>query len=200
MNKKKDLGILFIGNSHTYCNDMPRLVKLRADEEGYNCRVTMLAHPNWFLSQHAAEPEARFNILYGKYDYVVLQEHAHPFGPEEEFLVAAVALDKMIREAGSTPVICECWAKKDEPELQDHMNIVHRHVAEEIGALVAPVGENWRGCMENRPDLEMYDVDGAHASRAGSDFAAKYIWETILGDIHRKERKNRKPEVPNESL
>ena len=140
MNKQKDLNMLFIGNSHTYCNDMPRLVRLRAIEEGYHCRVTMLAHPNWFLSQHANEPEARFNILYGKYDYVVLQEHAHPLGPEEAFLDAAVTLNRMIREAGSTPVICECWAKKDEPELQDHMNMVHRHVAEEIGALIAPVG------------------------------------------------------------
>ena len=187
MSKKKDLSILFIGNSHTYYNDMPRLVKLRADEEGYNCRVTMLAHPNWFLSQHAEEPEARFNILYGKYDYVVLQEHAHPFGPEEEFLNSAIALNKMIREAGSTPVIYECWAKKDEPELQDHMNQVHRHVAEEIGALIAPVGENWWTYKESWPNLEMYDEDGAHASYAGSDFAAKLIWETVLDDLHRKE-------------
>ena len=89
MCKEKDLNILFIGNSHTYYNHMPRLVILRAIEAGYNCRVTMLAHPNWFLSQHAEEPDTRFNILYGKYDYVVLQEHAHPFGPEEEFLNAA---------------------------------------------------------------------------------------------------------------
>ena len=185
MNQKKDLNILFIGNSHTYYNDMPRMVKLRADEEGYNCRVTMLAHPNWFLSQHAEEPEARFNILYGKYDYVVLQEHAHPFGPEEKFRDAAVALNRMIREAGSIPVICECWAKKDEPEMQAHMNEVHRHVAEETGALVAPVGENWRSCQESRPNLEMYDADGAHASPAGSDFAAKQIWDTILDDIKR---------------
>ncbi len=187
MSKKKDLNILFIGNSHTYYNDMPRLVKRRADEEGYNCRVTMLAHPNWFLSQHVDEPEARFNILYGKYDYVVLQEHAHPFGPEEEFLNAAIVLNKMIREAGSTPIIYECWAKKDEPELQDHMNMVHRHIAEEIGALIAPVGENWWIYKESWPDLEMYADDGQHASPAGSDFAAKYIWETICMDMDRKE-------------
>ena len=32
MDKKMDLNILFIGNSHTYYNDMPRLVKLRAVE------------------------------------------------------------------------------------------------------------------------------------------------------------------------
>lgn len=188
MNQRKDLSLLFIGNSHTYHNDMPLAVQRRAEEESRNCRVTMLAHPNWFLSRHAEEPEARFNILYGRYDYVILQEHAHPFGPEEEFLNAAMALNRMIREAGSTPVIYECWAKKDEPEKQAYMNEVHRCVAAEIGALVAPVGEKWRNGRESRPGPEMYDEDGAHASCAGSDFAAQVIWEEIRGDLERKER------------
>ncbi len=188
MKQKKDLSILFIGNSHTYYNDMPLMVKRRAGEEGYPCRVTMIAHGGWYLSQHVEEPDVRFNILYGQYDYVVLQEHAHPFGPEERFLNAAAALNRMIREAGSIPVIYECWAKKSEPEKQEHMNEVHRHVAGEIGALLAPVGENWWRCQESWPDLEMYDADGAHASRAGSDFAAKYIWEVIHMDLDRKER------------
>ena len=186
MNNKKNIGILFIGNSHTYHNDVPLMVRNLADEEGFNCRVTMLAHPNWFLSRHAEEPEARFNILYGKYDYVVLQEHAHPFGPEESFLSAAIALNRMIREAGSIPVIYECWSRKDETEAQDHMNEVHRHIAEEISALLAPVGESWH----NQPGVDVYDEDGAHASPAGSCFAAQCIWKTILDDIRRKETKD----------
>ncbi|MBR3018103.1 MAG: hypothetical protein IKH57_13685 [Clostridia bacterium] len=40
---------------------------------------------------------------------------------------------------------------------------------------LAPVGENWWGYMKSRPKLEMYAEDGAHASPAGSDFAAKFI-------------------------
>jgi len=184
---KKDLNILFVGNSHTYFNDMPLMVQRRAVDEGLHCKVTMIAHGGWFLSQHAAEPDVRFNILYGKYDYVVLQEHAHPFGPEEDFLNASMTLNDMIREAGSTPVIYECWAKKDEPEVQNHMNEVHQHVAQEIGALLAPVGENWWSYKHSWPDIEMYAEDGVHASPAGSDFAAKYIWNTIREDLDRKE-------------
>ncbi len=68
------------------------------------------------------------------------------------------------------------------------MNQIHRHVVEEIDALIAPVVENWWAYKESRPNLEMYNEDGAHVSRAGSDFAAKLIWETILDDLHRKER------------
>ena len=179
----KTLNLLFIGNSHTYCNDMPLLVKRRAEDEGYSCRVTMLAHPGWFLEQHANDPEARFNILYGGYDYVVLQEHAHPFGPEEGFLNSARALNFWIREVGAIPVIYETWAKRDEPHIQFHMNEVHQRVAKDIDALLAPVGEEWWGYTKSWPQLEMYDEDGAHASRAGSDFAAKMIWDTIRNDL-----------------
>ena len=39
--------------------------------------------------------------------------------------------------------------------------------------------------MQSWSDLEMYDEDGAHASRAGSDFVAKTIWEEIQNDLGR---------------
>ena len=92
MKKRKPLNILFVGNSHTYYNDMPLMVQRRAIECGYDFRVTMIAHGGWFLAQHAEEPDVRFNILYGGYDYVVLQEHAHPFGPVENGSVRLEAL------------------------------------------------------------------------------------------------------------
>ena len=184
--KQKPLAILFIGNSHTYFNDMPLMVQRRAEDAGYDCRVTMIAHGGWFLAQHVEEPDVRFNILYGRYDYVVLQEHAHPFGPEEKFRDAAIGLNKMIRQAGSVPVLYETWARKTEQEAQAQMNETHRHIAKEIGALLAPVGENWWLYQQSWPDLDVYAKDGAHASPAGSDFAAKYIWEVIQGDIDHK--------------
>ena len=186
--KRKPLAILFIGNSHTYFNDMPLMVQRRAEDAGYDCRVTMIAHGGWFLAQHVEEPDVRFNILYGHYDYVVLQEHAHPFGPEEKFREAAVRLNELIRQAGSVPILYETWARKAEPEAQAQMNEAHRRIAEEIGALLAPVGENWWLYQRSWPDLEVYAEDGAHASPAGSDFAAKYIWEEIRGDIEHKKK------------
>ena len=186
--KKKCLSILFIGNSHTYYHDMPLKVQERAIEDGYDCRVVMLAHPGWFLAQHVEEPDVRFNILHGNYDYIVLQEHAHPFGPEEKFREAVDVLAGWIREAGSRCVIYETWAKKTEPEVQPHMNEVHHQIAEKSGALLAPVGENWWDYQRSWPNLEMYEKDGEHASEAGSDFAAKYIWEEICNDLERQGR------------
>ena len=187
MAKKKSLGILFIGNSHTYYNDMPIMIKQRAVEAGYDCRIAMIAHGGWYLEQHAKEPDVRFNILYGDFDYVVLQEHAHPFGPEEVFFTAAIALNNWIRKSESTPVIFETWARENEPEEQLHINDIHEQVADKIGALLAPVGQNWWRYKDSWPDIHIYAEDGEHASERGSDFAAKMIWETIRSDLVRKE-------------
>ena len=185
--KKELIKVLFIGNNHTYYNDMPSLAKRRLDEDGYDCHVTMLAHPAWFLAQHVEDPEAKFNIRFGGYDYVVLQEHAHPFGPEEKFFEAVRTLTDWIKEAGATPVIYLTWAQKNEPEAQQRMTDAHKRIAEETGSLLAHVGDEWWGYMRSWPELEMYADDGAHASPAGSDFAAKMIESEILHDLHRKE-------------
>ena len=99
MAKKKHLKVLFIGNSHTYYHDLPAWVALMAREEGYDCDVTMLAHGGWYLHQHVKEPDVRFNIKYGHYDYVVLQEHSHPFDDIPGYIEAATTLSSWIRNA-----------------------------------------------------------------------------------------------------
>lgn len=176
--------ILFIGNSHTFFNDMPKMVAELAREQGVDCEVTMLAHGGWLLEQHAAEKDVRFNILYGNYDYVVLQERSHPFGPEEKYFEAVRKLNEWMKEAGSKPVIYMTWAKKEEEYEQARMTEAFRKISEEIGAVLAPVGSEWWIYRKKRPDVELYYEDGAHASKQGSEFAASIIWKAIDQDMN----------------
>ena len=182
----KKLMILFIGNSHTYYHDLPERVAVLARQEGYDCGVTMLAHGGWYLHQHVKEPDVRFNIRYGRYDYVVLQEHSHPFDCIPEYFEAVSALAGWIREAGSTPVIYGTWAMKEDEPTQAYMNEVNRRISQENGALLAPVGESWWSEVRREPETEMYDEDGQHASERGMDFAAGIIWTTIREDLEGK--------------
>lgn len=186
MEKTNRIKILFIGNSHTYFNDLPQIVATMAEECGYDADVTMIAHGGWYLIQHVAEPDVPFNIKYGHYDYVVLQEHSHPFNRLEDYESALETLVGWIKEAGSTPVIYGTWSMKAEPEVQELMNTTNRRLSEKFSTLYAAVGENWWQYQKSWPTIEMYASDGAHASRAGSEFAAKYIWETIQVDLERK--------------
>ena len=188
MARNKKVKILFIGNSHTYYHDLPAWVALIAREEGFECEVTMLAHGGWYLHQHVKEPDVRFNIKYGHYDYVVLQEHSHPFDDIPGYIEAAQTLSGWMKEAGSTPVIYGTWARKDEESAQETMNTVNRKLAEDIGAVYAPVGESWWSMRRNYPEIEMYDEDGGHASERGIEYAAKVIWAAIKTDWNRKHR------------
>ena len=64
---------LFIGNSHTYYNDMPGIFKEICKENGIDMQVTMLTKGGMGLDYHADNEQTRFNILYGDYDFVILQ-------------------------------------------------------------------------------------------------------------------------------
>ncbi len=179
----KSIRVLFIGNSHTYVNGVPKLFLDLAKQNDIDCTVTMITHPGWKLSQHTADPEAEFNILHGGYDYVVLQEHTHPFVPHEEFYASIRKLVGWIRQTPATPVLYMTWAEKTKPENQAELCEVFTNMANETGALLAPVGAEWWKYREANPDVELYSPDGGHASPAGSSLAARVIFETIAADL-----------------
>lgn len=175
--------ILFIGNSHTYFNDMPHIVSEDLmKQKGIYCETTMLAHGGWTLRQHVEEPQTRFNIIYGGYDYVVLQDSAHPFAGQEELIAASKALNAFISAAGSIPVAYMTWTKKGDEAHQSEMTEAYTRMADEIGAVLAPVGEKWYSYMKEHPDAQLYAEDGQHASMIGSSLAAQTIVDAIIAD------------------
>ena len=123
--------LLFIGNSHTYKNDLPELVSRKFRENGIDCGTVMLAQPGWTLTQHSVSPEVSFNIRFGGYDYVVLQEHAHPFEDTERYLNAVKLLSELAKSAGSIPLIYGTWARKAEPDKQAEMSAAYERAAKE---------------------------------------------------------------------
>ncbi len=179
----KKIHVLFIGNSHTYVNGVPKLFRDLAEQNGIDCGVTMITHPGWKLSQHIEWPEAEFNILHGDYDYVVLQEHTHPFIPHEEFYTSIRTLVGWIRQTSATPVLYMTWAEKNKPKNQDELCHVFTKMADETGALLAPVGVEWWKYHAEHPDVELYCPDGGHASPAGSSLAARVIFETVSAHL-----------------
>jgi len=173
--------ILFIGNSHTFYHDLPYHVALRIEALcGVKPDITMIAHGGWFLEQHIAEPDVKFNILYGNYDYVVLQEHTHAFFPEK-MISACEFLCDMIHQSKSVPVIYMTWAEKSHPEDQEILSSTCRTIAAEYHALLAPVGEARWDYIRQSGDIDgLFDSDGQHTSFAGIPIAADVLSKTIL--------------------
>ena len=167
---------LFIGNSHTYVNDLPELFRRCCQDSGIPMEVTMLAHPGIGLEDHAAEPQTRFNILFGGYDYVVLQHRAHPMGDLQKMHDGAAQILGWVKQAGSAPVFYQTWAARGNEAYQSTMSGVYEQLGAEFSVPVAPVGDTWQAAQ----DPSLYGPDGEHASPAGSLLAARVIFETIF--------------------
>ena len=117
--------ILFIGNSHTYFNDMPHIFKQICQENYINIEVTMLARGYKGLDYHCKEPQTRFNILYGNYDVVVLQHLQSGF--DKDVLYNSVKqLKEWINMSGATPILYMTWSMKDEREKQVELSEGYR--------------------------------------------------------------------------
>ena len=173
--------VLFVGNSHTYFNDMPRLfARMCAALTGEKPEVQMLAYSNRGLRWHREEYYAlRFALLYGGFDYCVLQQQAHPMPPEEETRAAAERIMALCRRCGTKPVLFMTWAMKAEPEMADIMSRLYRQLAAETGALLCPVGECFAALTAEHPEIELYWKDGAHASPEG-DYLIAAMFAVLL--------------------
>jgi len=189
LKKFKMKKILFIGNSHTYMNDMPELVRrMVEDAAGEECQVFMLAYSGRSLKWHMDEEyfSERFNILHGHYDYCIIQECAHPMTEFEDTIKYTHEIIELCKKVNTTPIIFETWAEKDKPENQSEMNRRYRKIAEDEGVKLAPIGEIWSKVLKefaNEPDADLYYKDGAHASGLGDYLVAMTLTKTITGRL-----------------
>ncbi|MBQ7434023.1 MAG: hypothetical protein IJV50_11295 [Lachnospiraceae bacterium] len=174
--------VLFIGNSHTYYNDMPHLFAEIGACNGIDIDVTMLTKGGMGFDYHVQEEQVRFNILYGHYDYIVLQHVAHPMGDLNVMKEAAIRLAEWIGQTDSKALFYMTWTRKaDGEEAQPAMAKPYLELGELLHYPVAPVGQVWWAYHRAHPEVELYFTDDRHASREGSLLAAYTIFETMIG-------------------
>ena len=99
--------VLFIGNSHTFFNDMPELFARFVEKTtGEKPEVVMLAYGGRDYQWHRKEYFAvRFNLMYGGYDYCVLQQAAHPYPEKESTMEYGGMLIELCKKYGVKPVV-----------------------------------------------------------------------------------------------
>lgn len=175
--------VLFVGNSLTYTNNLPELVKLEAKSRGFKVKVSMLAYPNYAIIDHWSDGDVQKMIMNGKYDYVVIQQG--PSSQEEG--------RRMLIEDGATLArLCEkyetqlayfmVWPSNVYYHTFDKVIQNHKAAAEENNAVLFPVGEVWKKHFDETKDFSYYGMDGFHPSLRGSQVAAKVIVDTLLKD------------------
>jgi len=186
--------ILFIGNSRTYPNDMPYMVRRMADSAGApeKYQVRMHALPGENFEGHWNNPRARGLIADG-YDDIVLQESSGAHTSEADaakFLRYGERLAAEAAASGARPILFVGWNYgpslfRNEPpgapaaydrRIQDD----HRRLEGLSGARRANVGRVWRAVLAAEPPFRL-ESDGNHPNLHGSYLSALVIYARLSG-------------------
>jgi hypothetical protein len=178
--------VLFIGNSHTFYHDMPRMVGEIADSA---------QSPVRFATQQHAIGGARFRdhwnnqdvqlLLKQPWDYVIFQggsnetTYAQSVG---DFHAFGRKLIKAAKATGAHVALYVTWPYRDDyedmrryPVLKETMAIDiqknYRQLAADTGATLVNIGERWQMLRRYEPGMPLYE-DGNHATVQGSYLVA----------------------------
>lgn len=195
------LRLLFIGNSYTYYNDLPKMVYKIANSQNKKLSVKSVTKGGERLSGHLKNKELHKILTTQKWDYVVLQEHSSaPAKPTEvvsaETYRAATSLDSLIHLGSpkAKTIFYMTWGHKYGCQhkienyplvytyegMQERLKLSYLEMAYKNNARCAPVGMAWEEVRQNRPDYQLYDADCTHPSKLGSYLAANVIYTTIF--------------------
>ena len=170
----------FIGNSHTYFNEVPATVLALLRATGGKAHATMLASGGKTLAFHAAAAATAFNIKYGEYDFVIVQDRGAVF-ENELFESGAARLKEMIDEAGSKMLLYMPWPLLSNRDTQKDMTAAYLDFAEKNCVLFAAAGEAFGRVLQHEKANLIFCEDGNHATPLGSYLAALTVFYTLTG-------------------
>lgn len=176
---KTNIKILFIGNSHTYYNDLPKMVKDLFASTGINAEVSMQTEGGKNLLYHCDRKDVIFNIVYGDYDYVVLQEVSKDFDRNKFYEGVEKLYTNALNRSDTKPVFYMIWARREQKKLEPEIEASYAEIAEKLDAPLAPAGEVWYKFLRRNKSLELFRQDGVHATPIGSYIAASCIFYAI---------------------
>lgn len=166
------LRVLWVGNSFSYCNDLPGMVQKIASTQKVKLSCTRFLKGGERFSGHLKNKKLLQAIADGGWDYVVLQEQstapAMPTGQvAREVYPAARTLDSLVHAAspdarvifymtwghkyGNRKPVAEYPLSNGYEGMQERLKTSYLEMAYDNGAWCAPVGMAWRAVRSERP-------------------------------------------------
>lgn len=189
--------ILFVGNSHTFYNNLSAMFVNIINCQGHKSDVRELANGYYTLKQYADTDNQGGALLDQtleklNWDFVILQENtskALSSVAEEEMFPPSRILDEKIRAAGGQSAFLMTWAPKDGMKMgmkkqnretvQSDLASTYLTISQELDALIIPAGVGFMRSTQENPDIDLWDADGYHPSSAGSYLTACILYSVI---------------------
>ncbi len=178
----KGLRVLFIGNSLTYTNNLPAVVKSLLKQGGVPVdKVESMAEPNFGLEDHWSTPRTRRAIERGHWDFVILQQGPSATEGRPSLIEYTRKFADLIRAAGARPALYMVWPSLGRFGDFDGVSDSYRKAAKESETILLPAGEAWRAAWRKNQQLALYGADGFHPSPLGTYLAALVIYQGLSG-------------------
>lgn len=177
----EEYDLLFVGNSLTYSNNLPRLVTQEAKRKGIVITTTMLTKPNYAIVDHWRDKEVQRLIKTKKYDFVIIQQ-----GPSSQADGRAMLLNSgkeysnLCDANGTKLAYFMVWPSRIYYHTFDGVIKNYTDAATKNKAILCPVGKVWKQHFDKTNDFSYYSPDQFHPSLSGSRAAAKVIVESLF--------------------
>ncbi len=188
--------VLFIGNSFTYYNNIPKLTEEIAKSLGYDFvsdSVTCGAHT---LTKFADSEDTYGKQVYSKlnssndYDYVILQDQStRSYSNYSAFKTAVDTLNKLVKKTQdhaetrlyATWAYEEMSSTKSISEQEQIIRDKYTQCGNELDIKVHNVGKAFTKIYEENKSINLYFTDNKHPSHYGSFLSAHVHAMSILG-------------------
>ena len=179
--ENSDYNILFVGNSLTYSNDLPSLVKEKAQKIGINLGIKRIAKANYALIDHWDDGLMQKEIKTGLFDYIIVQQgpSSQPYGGQI-LLEYGQKIKILGNKYGAKLVYFMVWPSREYYHTFDGVIQNHERAATANEAILCPVGKVWKAHFDATNEFDYYGSDGFHPSLKGSTVAADVIVATLF--------------------
>jgi hypothetical protein len=174
--------ILFIGNSLTGYNDLPRLVQAMAAAGKVGIQVAAENRGGFSLEDHWQAQSAQKLLTGSRWDYVVFQQGPSSL-PESQVNLREWAgrWADLARKHGAKPALYMVWPHRGQKNGFAQVSLSYRNAAKASQSLILPAGEAWQEALQLDPALALYQEDRLHPTAAGSYLAALIITRGLTG-------------------
>jgi len=180
--KRQPFRVLFIGNSLTAENDLPRLVAALSVAAGDDppLEAASVTFGGFALEDHLAQGDAPRAIAQGRWDVVVLQQGPSTLPESRVNLIEYTRrFDELIRAAGARTAIYGVWTSGDRMFAFDDGIESYRQAAEAVDGILCPAALAWKLAWQRDPSLPLYGGDNFHPSILGTYLAALVIYAEL---------------------
>ena len=180
---KLEFNLLFIGNSLTYVNDLPNLVKTYAANKGKTLSVTTIAYGNYALIDHWNDGVMQTSIESQTFDFVIVQQgpSSQPYG-RGLLIEYGYYISQLCNSNNTKLAYFMVWPSRTYYHTFDGVIESYRIAAQANNDILCPVGEVWKSHFDATGDFSYYGGDGFHPSLEGSTVAAQVIYESLFND------------------